>query len=92
MSNITNVLSFCHNTGSNRKIQLQCWLAQQISGEKGKTKTILIRKRNNKAKEIEKGDKAMEGKTEKKKRKESERRNKSIEKENISGLRKAPHL
>jgi hypothetical protein len=34
----------------------------------------------------------MEGKTQKKKRKESERRNKSIEKENISGLRKAPHL
>lgn len=28
----------------------------------------------------------------KKERKESERRNKSIEKENISGLRKAPHL
>jgi hypothetical protein len=81
MSNITNVLSFCHSTGSNTKIQLQ-----------GKTKTILIRKRNNKAKEIDEGEKTMEGKTQKKKRKESERRNKIIEKENISGLRKAPHL
>jgi hypothetical protein len=72
MSNITNVLSFCHSTGNNRKIQLQCWLAQQISREKGKTKTILIRKRNSKAKEIEKGEKAMEGKTQKKKRNQRE--------------------
>jgi flagellar motility protein MotE (MotC chaperone) len=90
MSNKTNVLSFCHSTGSNRKIQLQCWLAQQISREKGKTKTILIRERNNKAKEIEKGEKAMEGKTQKKKGTNQREEIRVLRKRTLVGSEKLP--
>lgn len=90
MSNKTNVLSFCHSTGSNRKIQLQCWLAQQISREKGKTKTILIRERNNKAKEIEKGEKAMEGKSQKKKGRNQREEIRVLRKRTLVGSEKLP--